>query len=405
MKKFLFISIIAVFILCFAAQKTFAFAELNLRGLKPDTAGPGVTVTLFGSGFGSSMGKSQVLLGSVQAQVVSWNDKEIRIIIPGDVKAVDLTEKETRRGTVKILPVKIKLSENVISEPVYINIVPQINQISPRQGGPGDIFTIRGKSFGSYMDLGKIYAGSTEASVISWSDTRVEFVFPDSVKPEDVKMHKDRRGREAGRMIEITLQAGELKSEPENLSFDPAITAVIPDSLSLGDTLEIRGRNFGRNKDSVEVLLGTISVEPLSLSNNKLEVIAPYSITSDQLKEGKLLVRVRTAGIESNDRSINVTPHIKRINPSSYKGGIIVINGENFGSKKSEGEIIIKTPKGSAPCNILEWDTGEIRVEISEEDLKKVKSAEDQISTLQVKNGGLVSNEIEFTIKAEEKTD
>jgi uncharacterized protein YjdB len=55
----------------------FAVNSLNITGVTPNSGGPGTSVTISGTGFGSSQGNGVVWLGGVNGQVMTWSDTKV----------------------------------------------------------------------------------------------------------------------------------------------------------------------------------------------------------------------------------------------------------------------------------------------------------------------------------------
>jgi hypothetical protein len=55
----------------------FKVNTLQITSVSPASGGPGTSVTITGTGFGSSQGNGEVLLGSTDGQVLSWSDTQV----------------------------------------------------------------------------------------------------------------------------------------------------------------------------------------------------------------------------------------------------------------------------------------------------------------------------------------
>ena len=54
----------------------FAVNSLYITSVTPTSGGPGTSVTVIGTGFGSTQGEGLVWLGGANGQVVSWTDTQ-----------------------------------------------------------------------------------------------------------------------------------------------------------------------------------------------------------------------------------------------------------------------------------------------------------------------------------------
>jgi hypothetical protein len=60
----------------------FTVDALQITGVNPASGAPGTTVTISGSGFGSSQGSGIVMIGGAAAQVTSWTDMQLVVTVP-----------------------------------------------------------------------------------------------------------------------------------------------------------------------------------------------------------------------------------------------------------------------------------------------------------------------------------
>lgn len=362
---------------------------LKFYGAKPNHGGPGETVDLRGDGFGSTMGKSKVLFGSVEAEVISWSHNEISVVVPNNVDLDDIKEVKKGRRMKKLLPVHVYIEGLRKSEIKYFDILPRIGRISPNNGGPGEEITIKGKNFGNYIDLGKVFVGNTEARVKTWTKKGITCTLPASVDPE--KIHTDRRKR---RKIDIYVQVAKLKGPGKEFGWDPHISGIYPKKAGPGSRIEITGKNFGMLLSSVKVVFGSIQTKLYSLEENSITVDVPKNISGDDLKDGALPVRVVVGGVDSNEKSIIPGPEITKVHPRRSKGGVITIMGSNFGAHQKGNRVVFITKAKSVPgkfeAKIIDWTEEEIKVEIPS---KKNPTGEDVIYMVKVYSGNLNSNE------------
>src|ERR1700676_2237216 len=55
----------------------FSVNTLHITSVSPTTGSPGTSITITGTGFGSTQGSSTVTLGSMAGQVISWSDTQV----------------------------------------------------------------------------------------------------------------------------------------------------------------------------------------------------------------------------------------------------------------------------------------------------------------------------------------
>jgi hypothetical protein len=106
-------------------------SPIQIFGLSPNSGAPGTTVTITGSGFGSTIpANAAVLLGSVALSVLDWSDTAIRVSIPGT--AISGTVSVTVRGTTVagpefIVTVTPVLKVRVEDSPASVNLSDSAN--------------------------------------------------------------------------------------------------------------------------------------------------------------------------------------------------------------------------------------------------------------------------------------
>jgi len=393
------ISLTGLLMICLFSQAFCQEDILKFYGAKPDHGGPGEAIELRGDGFGNTMGKSKVMFGSIKAEVISWSHNEISVVVPNNVSPDELEEVKKRRHTKRLLPIHVYIEGQGKSERKYFDILPRIARISPNSGGPGEEVTIKGKNFGNYIDIGKVFVGDSEAKVKTWSKKKITCILPASVNPD--KIHTDRRKR---RKIDVYIQVSRLKGPGKEFSWDPHISSIYPKKAGPGSKVEIRGKNFGILPSSIKVVFGSIQTKPNSLKENMISARVPKDITGGDLKDGALPIRVVVGGVDSNEKSIIPGPEIAKIHPHRSMGGVITIIGSNFGTHQTGNRVVFitdaKVDRDKFDAKILNWTEEEIKVEIPS---KINPTGEEIIYKVTVYSGNLNSNEKEHKYKSHVK--
>lgn len=368
----------------------------EITRISPSSGGPGKVITVYGRGFGESVGKSALFFGTIPADIVSWSDKKIETSVPYDLKPSDLVEKGKGRRKKLLIPVTVKTGQTTRSEPYYFDAVPRVYRLSPDRGGPGTLVEARGKNFGMYIDLGKVMVGTTPAKVVKWEESVVTFHMPSKINLSDVVEEKSRRS--AKKQVKVFLIAGNLKSEGKFFRWNPVITGFEPDRSAPGTVVELRGRNFGSLTSAVQVKIGEKSVKPSRVKSDRITFKIPLDLEQGTLKDGKLAVRVIAGGVESNTKDFEAAPHIRYISPSRGKGGTVTVSGYNFGSEKDHGSIKIASDEDDKPpfkVTVEQWEDEKIVFHIPDD----LELDEDTVYNVKVTVGGLSSNQTQYTYK------
>jgi IPT/TIG domain len=136
-----------------------AFATLSISSLSPTSGAIGASVTISGSGFGSSQGGSTVKFNGVTATATSWKNTTIVATVPAG-------------ATTGNVVVTVGTSS---SNGLTFTVVPppSITSLSPPAAAIGASVTIAGSNFGSVQGTGTVKFNGTTATVTSWSASSI----------------------------------------------------------------------------------------------------------------------------------------------------------------------------------------------------------------------------------------
>ncbi len=127
---------------------------------------------------------------------------------------------------------------------------PEISEVNPTVGSPGDLIIITGKHFGNVRDTSYVEFGGnrlTSSSYISWKDDEIKMILPANVQNGLVVVGvKNLRSKP-----EFFANANSVPlSVPENAKLTvPIITGVTPEKLYPGAQVTIFGSNFGSSRN------------------------------------------------------------------------------------------------------------------------------------------------------------
>jgi hypothetical protein len=145
------------------SSNTLAFAVTvpTITGVTPSRGTTGTSVTVTGSGFGTTQGLGQVWLGNAPATVTSWNDTEVVATVAERVPS-------GRPGHAQVL-------QNGTWSDAWPFVIgtPTISTITPVLAGPGAAVTISGSGFGDGQGSGIVWLGDRPGMVSSWTDTQI----------------------------------------------------------------------------------------------------------------------------------------------------------------------------------------------------------------------------------------
>jgi hypothetical protein len=142
-----------------------------IASLVPSSAPIGAPFTITGTGFGPYAGSlTKVLIAGVAASISVWNDTTIKGRVPGAVPGGEAT-----------LTIQRSVSGGGLVEAAtgFLVVMPQITQLAPTSGQPGDAFELLGTGFGPYNgSLTKVTFGGTAAALSLWTDTKIRGLVP-----------------------------------------------------------------------------------------------------------------------------------------------------------------------------------------------------------------------------------
>ena len=229
----------------------------------------GDSITISGSGFGSTKGTNSVSFNGVQASISSWSSSQIVAKVPASATT----------GNVVVTV------NSVESNGINFKVLPKITSISPSSGIPGTtLVTINGYTFGSSQGTSKItFAGVDAGRAESWSSTEVKVKVPVGAKSGDVI---------------VTTSDG--SSNPYQFTAGPYISSISPSSGPPGISVTISGLNFGSDMGESKVKFNGIEADIDSWSDTSIEAKVPFGAKSGN-------VTVTTSVGESNAVAFSVT--------------------------------------------------------------------------------------------------
>ncbi len=132
--------------------------------------------------------------------------------------------------------------------------LPEIKELTPPVGSPGDIVIINGHGFGNSKDSSCVDFGGnnlTASSYILWSDEQIKIVLPPDFQDGLVTV-KTKNGRSNPAFF-ANANAAPVAVMPDKSSILPVITSFSPESPVIGGEFIIYGTNFGTIRDKSQV--------------------------------------------------------------------------------------------------------------------------------------------------------
>lgn len=299
-------------------------APPNLNSFSPTYGVPGTSVTLTGSGFGSTQGSSSVTFRGVSAPIVSWSDTQVVATVPSSLSA----------GLAGLYIVVNGLYGGGVE--FQVGTPPSMSSISPTSAAPGTTLTLTGTNFGASQGSGQLVIGGVNAPIQSWTDTQIVATLP-NLSPSTAAFY---------------IFTGTLYSPWYSLTVAPGISSISPVAGPVGIPVTIQGAGFGTSMGNGTVTLGTMHGTVASWTDTQIVVlVAPGSSSGIAL--------VQQSGVPSNSVSFTVTspPALTSVSPTSGPAGTqVTFTGTGFGSAQGNGTVLLGNTFGS----IVSWSDTQI---------------------------------------------
>ncbi len=285
---------------------TFTVTPLYVNSFSPNAGPSGTSVTVSGSGFGSSQGTSAIAFNNVTAAVTSWSDTQIVATVPNTAA----------NGVIKVT-VGASSSSSADSFTVGGVVVAGLN---PAIGAIGTQVQINGSGFGSSQGTSTVTFNGRTATTTAWSSTQITATVPTSSFTGPVMV-----------------TAGGVASN-SNVIFavpGPVVTNLSPAIGPVSSQVQIIGANFGATQAGNQVLFSGISASVVSWSDTSITATVPSNGRTGP-------VQVSVGGWSSNNNLIYTVPteNVSGISPTSgVVGTQVTINGTGFHATQGGGSV------------------------------------------------------------------
>lgn len=235
----------------------------GLTELSPVAAYKGEEVTIKGKNFGTTTEGVKVLVGGVEAEVISCSEEEIKIRIP-----VGETLEEGKEVAVKVTTPY----EEVDGELKFtVKTTPTIDTeagISPSEGFIGTIVIINGGNMPETAERLVVKFGEVSATIIDYQYQAEAGTATFTIKVPN--------GLSDGN-VQMTLSIGELQFYEETFKVNPSpvMNSVTETVVLVGENVTIKGEHFGTDKAAVTAYLNETEVEITSIKDNEIAIKVP----------------------------------------------------------------------------------------------------------------------------------
>jgi IPT/TIG domain len=237
-------------------------------------------------------------------------------------------------------------------------------ELHPSTAVPGATLSIGGKGFGTFrsVQVNRVTVGGFPALIQRWEFDLIEVKVPSKARSGPVEVMAGKKKMVAGKLIIM----------------QPTITAVTPEEIEPGHTVQVAGLHFGvtagpRDPNTMfgvnDVMIGNVVVRPRRWKDDLIEVEVPANAasgdlvvrlaSSDPLPDGSCCAPVQYT--VSNAVPLRLIPSV-RVDPVSGPVGTkVVLFGQGFGATKAAGD---KVTFGGHLATLAHWSDNAIVVHL-----------------------------------------
>jgi len=280
-------------------------AAPNITNISPTSGAVATSVTITGTGFGSTQGANTVNFNGVSSVPTSWSATQIKVPVP----------KGATTGSVVVT------ASGTISNGVNFTVPgtgPSITGLSPSLGPVGTSVTIAGTNFDATQGTSTVTFNGIPATATGWSPTSIVATVPS--------------GATSGSVV-VTVSGA--ASSGFSFTVAPSITSLAPTTGAIGTSVNISGTSFGSSQGTSTVTFNGTATTPTSWGASSITVPVPTGATA-----GNVVVTV--SGVASNGVGFTVlpTPSITSLSPTSGAVGTsVTIAGSNFGATQGTSTV------------------------------------------------------------------
>lgn len=237
----------------------------TLAGLTPAIAYKGEEVTIKGTSFGTTTEGVKVLMGGVEAEVLSCAEEEIKVRVP-----MSESLQESKDVAVKV---STPYEEEVGGELKFtVKTTPMVSGntgVSPLVGYIGTAVTITGTHMPE--STGKLVVKFNGVAA-----TVSDYQYKDENGGTATLVVKVPNGVSVGN-VSLTMAIGELQFYEGDFTVNssPVMNTVVEKLVLEGESITVKGTDFGTEEEAVSAFLNEREVEIISISNDEIRIVVP----------------------------------------------------------------------------------------------------------------------------------
>ena len=273
-----------------------------ITSISPSTAPAGTSITIAGTGFGTSATTSIVSFNGTTATTTAWTPTSIQATVPSVSPAG---------------PVTVTMGGARSTGYPFTLQVPVITSLEPTSGAPGTTVTLTGSGFETQQGASAVRVGGVVATPTIWNDNRITFAVPALAASGTVVV-----------VVNSTPSAG----VPFTVTGPPAIGSLTPASGLPGSLVTIAGTNLST--------AGTVTFAGTPASVKSWTTTSIVAAVPQTAVSGGVVVDA--FGVLSNGVpfTVSAAPAITAVTPATGSAGqVVTISGSAFGA--SEGTSMV----------------------------------------------------------------
>ena len=341
-----------------AAQK----AQVSIKSISPEMGPPGTEVMISGSNFAAEESDNRVFLGKQKLKILSVFPNSIKVVIPNGAKS-GIIKVQTRKNGASQAP-----------KPFTVLVPLILSGVSPTAAMAGEEVSLKGSGFDRNPQSNKVSLSGKPCKVIRVSPKELVVSIPSKAKSGTFK-------------VEVPGQGPVETKEKFTVAVQPKITKFTPTSGRPGDTVTIRGMNFGNDAGAVEVRIGAEPCKILSVNDRTITVeITPAT------QSGAVQLAVNNIKSDPSKGAFTVKAQLKatKMDPLTVSpGGEVRIFGTGFGDKTADHVLTV----GNLKIKATEVTTAYAAFKIP----TNVSGGKNKVS-LNVKNVGVINIPVPLTV-------
>jgi YD repeat-containing protein len=329
------------------AGETPAAATPQILSASPLVVTPGSQITITGANFGATQQSGDVVLNNTLGTVISWSDTQIVVAVPQGTSTGNLYVQQNGLN-----------SNDVQFVWQLASHAPSISQLSVYQGTTGTSVTVSGNNFDSSA---KATFNGAAATVTAWTSSSLTVTVPGNASTGYV-------------VVSVTINGQQYSSNQVwfVVTWPTPVISLSPASGPTGSPVTISGSNFGPTQENNTVTFNGVLATVTSWNSTSISATVPSSATT-----GSVVVTVN--GQASNTPTFTVLPPVPSISgvtpTGAAVGGIVTVNGTNFGSGAGSSvkfngttasptnwtntSITVPVPSGATTGNVVVTVSGE----------------------------------------------